>query len=164
MSGPQEASASAPMFYAQTLLAQRELPGTHRQSLEVGAWLCLREAWSAWLNELLKLAAPKEKSTFRLNSLDELVAYLGRDHPEVQRLINLEQSPSNWLSSMLRTFSEATFPIAPSSNSEYERSPLAGGQLIPLNAVDAPVALEIDEILEGFKAYMMSVRAHMLEW
>ena len=158
-----QSAASAHAFYAATLLLQRDVPGAHRRSLEVGAWLCLREAWYAWLKELYQLATPKGKLTGSLANIEELSAQLGDQHPEIQRLINLQSSPSSWITCMLGVFERADFPMVFLEPPQKPETAADNG-LIPLNALGDDQAVDIREVLQNFRSYMDEVRAHMLEW
>jgi len=160
--GLRQSQTNAPLFYAQRLLLiYAENPGTSIQqdqhALLTGAWLCLKESWVCWLNELSAYMNLERAESYQFNELELL---LETGLPEGQLLLGLIEDSESWLAIMFERISkpaERLKPIVKTSDSSLD--------LISLVSTDEVTEdLLIGDILSEFKKYIESVRVRHIEW
>jgi len=160
--GLRQSQTNAPLFYAQRLMSlyEQDRDASIQQdqhALLTGAWLCLKESWGCWLNELSSYMNLERVEGYQVNELELL---LKTGLPEGQLLLGLTENSESWLAVMLQRIlkpAERLKPIVKTSDSSLDLI-----SLVPTDEVSED--LLIGQVLSEFKKYIESVRVRQVEW
>ncbi|MFT7373111.1 MAG: hypothetical protein ACI9T9_001805 [Oleiphilaceae bacterium] len=167
--GQRQSQTNAPLFYAQRLMSiYDQSSDTYDQNshtsiqqdqhaLLTGAWLCLKESWVSWLNELSTYMNLARIEGYQLNELELL---LKAGLPEGQLLLGLLDTTESWLSIMLQRIVKPTERLK--SMVKANDSTVALISLVSTDEVSED--LLIRQVLSEFKQYIESVRVRQIEW
>jgi len=160
--GQRQSQTNASLFYAQRLISIYEkdrdasiLQDQH--ALLTGAWLCLKESWVCWLNELSIYMNLERLEGYQVNELELL---LETGLPEGQLLLGLIDDSNSWLKVMLQRILKPAERL--NSNVKPNNSSLELISLVSTDVVDEGQL--ILQILSEFKSYIESVRVRQIEW
>jgi len=160
--GQLQTQTNAPLFYAQRLLSiyNKDSEGLNSQdqhALLTGLWLCVKESWGFWLDELSTYMGLEREAAYQTQ---DLKVFLQANLPEGQLLQGLLDEPQSWLNQALEKINKPGKRL-----NQLNTANTSTPELINLVSVD-----ELDEsdfaehILLEFKNYIESVRARQLEW
>ena len=157
-----QSQTNASLFYAQRLMSIYEkdretLIQQDQHALLMGAWLCLKESWVCWLNELSAYMNLERPDGYQL---DDLTLLLNSGLPEGQLLLGLTENPDSWLAIMLERVLKPTERL--NTTVKSNESSLELISLVSTDKVDE--GLLIDKTLSEFKQYIESVRVRQIEW
>jgi len=160
--GQRQSQTNAPLFYAQRLMSIYEKGSEtsiqqDQHALLMGAWLCLKESWGCWLNELSTYMGLERVEGYQLN---EQTLLLKSDLPEGQLLLGLIEDSESWLAILLRRVAEPTERIKQQAKSSTLSLDLIS--LVSTDEVEENVL--VGRVLSGFKEYIESVRVRQVEW
>ena len=159
---PRQSQTNAPLFYAQRLMSIYEQNGNaakqqDQHALLTGAWLCIKESWVCWLNELSSYMNLERTEDYQFNDLQIL---LKADLPEGQILLDLIDNSESWLVLMLKRVEAPTERLKPMVKAHD-----ASVNLISFVSMDEENEnLLITQVLSEFKTYIESVRVRQVEW
>lgn len=160
--GQRQSETNAPLFYAQRLMLMSEQCGgapasADKNALLTATWLCLKESWECWLNELSTYMSMETANGY--SSLD-LESFINAELPEGQLLRTIYETPESWLSTLLQRVSKPLERL----NSSVKRNELSVEliQIVSADVVDE--ALMAKQVMLAFKEYIESVRARQHEW
>jgi len=160
--GQSQTKTNDPLFYAQRLLSiyQKSKTSSSQQdqhALMTGVWLCVKESWFFWVNELSAYMNLERAEGYQLDEMDIL---LDADLPEGQLLLGLLDDSQSWLSLLLKRIGEPTKRLKSSKNGGASDVNLIA--LVSMDEVDEGVLIE--RVLLEFKKYIESVRVRQVEW
>ncbi|MFT5719032.1 MAG: hypothetical protein ACJAWS_002810 [Oleiphilaceae bacterium] len=160
--GQQQSQTNAPLFYAQRLMSicDQSTDASIRQdqhALFTGAWLCLKESWVSWLNELSTYMNLDRVEGYQLN---DLALLFKSGLPEGQLLLGLLDTPDSWLTIMLERIMRPTERLNPVVKTN--ESSVALISLVPADEVSEEFLIR--QVLSEFKEYIESVRVRQVEW
>jgi|GEM_PF-5189170 len=160
--GQRQSQTNAPLFYAQRLMSIYEKGSDasiqqDQHALLTGAWLCLKESWECWLNELSTYMNLERAEGYQLN---ELVLLFNTGLPEGQLLLGLTENSESWLSILLRKVAEPAVRVKQQTKSNA--SSLGLISLVPTDEVEENVLIR--RVMSEFKEYIESVRVRQVEW
>jgi len=160
--GLRQSQTNAPLFYAQRLLsiyAQNPEASIQQDqhALLTGAWLCLKESWVCWLNELSAYMNLERAESYQFNELELL---LKSGLPEGQLLLGLIEDSESWLAIMLERILKPVERLKPTV--KISDSSLELISLVPTDELNEE--LLIGHVLSEFKKYIESVRVRQVEW
>lgn len=160
--GQQQSQTNAPLFYAQRLMSIYETGSDaaiqqDQHALLMGAWLCLKESWGCWLNELSAYMNLERAEGYQLN---ELALLFKTGLPEGQLLLGLTEDSKSWLTILLRKIAAPAESVKLPAKSSA--SSLGLISLVPTDEVAENVLIR--RVLSEFKDYMASVRVRQIEW
>jgi len=153
---------NTPLFYAQRLMLiyEKDYDASIQQdqhALLTGAWLCLKESWGCWLNELSIYMNLERVEGYQLN---ELALLFKAESPEGQLLLGLTEDSESWLTTLLVKIAEPTERVKLPTKASAPSLGLIS--LVPTDEVEEDVL--IMRVLSEFKEYIESVRARQVEW
>ena len=153
---------NALLFYAQRLMSiygqeSNTVTELNRHALLTGGWLCLKESWVCWLNELAQYVNLERAGGYQLNDLPLL---LKADNPEGQIILSLMEDTESWLAQMLLRIEMPAERLQSSMPSQHSSQ-----TLISIVSVDELSEDQLlIQVLTEFKAYIESVRVRQVEW
>jgi hypothetical protein len=160
--GQRQSQTNAPLFYAQRLMSLYEkdrqtLIQQDQHALLTSAWLCLRESWVCWLNELSTYMNLDRAEAYQV---DDVTVLLDSGLPEGQLLLSLIENSDSWLSTMLERALKPTERLHARVKSTASSIELIA--LVPTDNLDEDQLM--NQILSEFKKYIESVRVRQVEW
>jgi hypothetical protein len=167
--GVRQSETNAPLFYAQRLMSiydQNSVTSDQaseasiqqdQHALLTGAWLCLKESWISWLNELSAYMNLERVEGYQLNDIELL---LKSGLPEGQLLLGLLEISESWLSILLERALKPTERVKP-----IAKTNVSSVELISLVSTDqVNEGILVRQVLSEFKEYIESVRVRQVEW
>ncbi len=169
MSNRWRSHTSEKLFLAGIQLAEWQSSGEYESSIvkpreesfKQSAILLIVTAWEGFLNELADYHQQKSEG---IATLDQLVALIGRDIPEIEYLVEIKKCDGSWLSDLLLLNKIIRTPQ--NRESDTLTLDLADNALIATSRTHVLVDSvdNIDRIREEFKGYLEALRSRMSEW
>ena len=160
--GGEQSQTNAPLFYAQYLMSMHEKVSVaskqqDQYALLTSTWLCLKESWCCWLNELSSYMNLDRTESDQSHDLKYL---LSTGLPEGQLLAGLLESSESWLSILLQRTAKPTERLKPKVSERGTSNNLIS--LVSMDDMDESDLVE--HVLTEFKKYIESVRLRQVEW